>query len=95
MVKDVVSVEAREGYCLHLRFEDGVEGEVDISEMLSFCGVFTGLKNREEFVKVYADPETGTIAWPNGADIDPVVLYARVTGQDISELLLIKAETVS
>ncbi len=95
MLKDVLSVELKEGYRLHLGFEDGVEGEVDISDLLSFTGIFSGLRDRKEFARVYVDPETGTISWPNGADIDPVVLYSRVTGKDISELLSLKPEAVS
>ena len=95
MVRDVVSVELRDGYRLHLRFEDGVEGVVDVSEILNFTGVFSGLRDRKEFARVHVDPETGTISWPNGADIDPVVLYSRVTGKDISELLSLKPQAVS
>ena len=27
------------------------------------------------FAQVRVDPETGTVAWPNGADLDPDVLH--------------------
>ena len=30
---------------------------------------------RKLFAQVKADPETGTIGWPNGADLDPDVLH--------------------
>jgi len=32
------------------------------------------------FEQVRADSEPGTVTWPNGADLDPDVLYGRVTG---------------
>ncbi len=51
--------------------------------MVHFDGVFAPLRNREEFLKVYVDSEIGTICWPNGADLDPDVLYARITGEAI------------
>jgi hypothetical protein len=87
VLRDIVEVSPRGGYTLHLRFEDGVEGDVDIAEVVRFSGVFAALKDRLEFAKVLVDPESGTIRWPNGADIDPVVLYARVTGATIESIL--------
>ena len=29
---------------------------------------------------IRVDPDLGTVAWPNGADLDPVVPYDQVTG---------------
>ncbi|MEX2303768.1 MAG: DUF2442 domain-containing protein [Bryobacterales bacterium] len=81
MLKDIIQVTPLEGFRLRLRFEDGVEGEVDLQKVIRFEGVFAALRTRGEFEKVRVDPELGTICWPNGADLDPDVLYARVTGQ--------------
>jgi Protein of unknown function (DUF2442) len=84
MLKDVVEVHPTQDYCLRLRFEDGAEGEVDVAVLIPFEGIFAPLQDRTEFLKVFVDPELGTICWPNGADLDPDVLYAKVTGEDIT-----------
>ena len=84
MLKDVVEVRQTKDYCLRLRFEDGAEGEVDVAVLIQFEGIFAPLQDRNEFLKVFIDPELGTICWPNGADLDPDVLYAKVTGEDIT-----------
>jgi hypothetical protein len=83
MLKDVVEVRALGGYRVHLRFEDGVQGELDLGRLIRFRGVFAALEDEHEFARVRVDPELGTIAWPNGADLDPDVLYAEVTGTPI------------
>jgi hypothetical protein len=83
MLKDIVEVRPLTQYRVYLRFEDGIEGEVDVAKLIDFSGVFAPLKDRREFAKVRVHPELGTIVWPNGADLDPDVLYAEVTGQPI------------
>ena len=80
MHRDVVQVTTVDGFKLRLRFEDGIEGEVDCSTLLSFKGIFAPLKDPAEFARVRVNPELGTICWPNGADICPDVLYSRATG---------------
>jgi hypothetical protein len=83
MLKDVVAVRALGDYRLHLQFEDGVEGVVDLEPYLSFRGIFEPLRERAYFAQVRVDPDLGTVTWPNGADLDPDVLYARITGTPI------------
>lgn len=78
MLKDIVSASPLEDYRLRLRFEDGVEGIVDIGAALSFQGVFAPLRDPAYFSQVRVDPELGTVSWPNGADLDPDVLYGRL-----------------
>jgi hypothetical protein len=62
---------------LRLGFEDGGEGEVDLS---GWCwhGVFEPLADPNYFRQVKLDQELGTIVWPNGADIAPETLHAWV-----------------
>ena len=84
MLKDVVAVEALEPYRLRLEFEDGVAGEVDLAQLIRFEGVFAPLRDPDSFRAVRVEPEAGTVVWPNGADLDPDVLYAEVTGVPIA-----------
>lgn len=83
MLTDIVAVELLEGYQLHLCFEDGTEGIVDISQIIQFTGIFAPLQDRAYFSQVQVNPEIGTISWSNEADLDPDVLYSIVTGQSI------------
>ena len=77
MLKDIVAATTLGDYRLHLRFEDGVEGVVDLAPNLSFRGIFEPLRDPAYFALVRVDPELGTVVWPNGADLDPDVLYGH------------------
>ena len=79
MLKDVVEARPLNDHRLHLRFEDCAEGVVALAPILRFRGVFAPLKDPAYFARVPVDPELGTIVWPNGADIDPDVLYGLLT----------------
>jgi hypothetical protein len=85
MLKDIIKVKPLKDFRLHLEFEDGAKGEVDIRQLVKFTGVFEPLEDEVFFSKVDVNPEWGTIFWPNGADLDPDVLYSMVTGEEIPE----------
>lgn len=72
----VRTVEALTGHRLRVEFSDGLIGEVDLSERL-FGSVFEPLKDRRLFEQVSVD-EFGAIYWPNGADLAPDALYAKL-----------------
>jgi hypothetical protein len=57
-----------------LRFDDGVEGEVDLQDEL-WGPVFAPLADPAAFA---AFEVRRTLAWPNGADLAPEFLYERV-----------------
>lgn len=80
MLVDVTDVRWLGDHRLWLRFADGAEGVVDFLEHFDFRGIFGALQDPAVFGAVRVDREVGTIVWPNGADLDPDVLYAYATG---------------
>ena len=72
----VTSVAYRTGYIFHVMFDDGLEGDADLSEYVGKGPVFEPLRDIAFFRQ--ARIEGGTIAWPNGADIAPETLYEQV-----------------
>ena len=70
----VLSVVPLEPYVVRVSFADGEVRDVDIEPLLD-GPVFAALRDRGEFARVSGDEQTGAIAWPNGADLDPDVIY--------------------
>jgi hypothetical protein len=68
----VVAVEYLENYQLKLRFNNGVEGIVDLEKEL-YGEMFEPLKNKSIFKQVFLTSRT--IEWPNGADFAPEFLF--------------------
>jgi hypothetical protein len=76
MIPRVTRAEAGEKWIIHVVFEDGTEGDVDLSEEL-YGEVFEPLRDPGYFRKFRVDPELRTIVWPNGADFAPEFLYEK------------------
>ena len=87
MLKDIIEVNHQENYLLYLKFEDGKDGIVDISQLIEFRGIFAKLQDINYFKTVKLNPEWGTIYWENGADLDPDVLYSIVTNEPIPQYI--------
>ena len=83
-IPSVVSIEQTGPYRLRLQFDDGAEGEIDVRSTTTFEGVFEPLNDPGFFSQVRVDEDAGTIVWPNGADLDPLVLHSRITGIPIA-----------
>ena len=80
MMHEITEVKPLEGYRVWIRFADGTEGEVDLSDLVG-KGVFAAWDDLQEFAKVFIDPETHTLAWPGGIDLAPDALYEDVTAE--------------
>jgi hypothetical protein len=70
----ITSVEVLGHYRLRLSFSDDSSREVDLTGELH-GPVFEPLTDPDFFAQVRVDPELGTVVWPNGADLDPLVLH--------------------
>jgi hypothetical protein len=62
------------GHRLHVVFDNGTEQIVDLAPFL-FGPLWGALWDEQLFAQVQVNPDTGTVEWPNGADLNPVILY--------------------
>jgi hypothetical protein len=75
-LNEVASIAYRQGHVYHIVFDDGLEGDLDLSEYVGSGPVFEPLEDLAFFQQ--ARIEGGTISWPNGADIAPETLYEKL-----------------
>lgn len=70
----VTSAQVLAHYRLRIGFSDGSSRDVDLTGELH-GPVFEPLADPDFFAQVHVDDELGTVVWPNGADLDPLVLH--------------------
>lgn len=70
----VTSAQVLGHYKLRIGFSDGSSREVDLTGELH-GPVFEPLTDPDFFAQVRVDDDLGTVVWPNGADLDPLVLH--------------------
>lgn len=80
----LVEVKALSDYRLWVRFDDGVEGEVDLSN-LAGQGVFAIWDDYKVFKRVHID-SSGAPSWNDDIDICPDSLYLQVTGKTVEQV---------
>ena len=76
-----VQVEARDGYKIWVKFDDGVEGEVDLSNLVSRGGLFKSWEDRE-FFELVSVADYNAIKWGEGGfhELCGDSLYMKITG---------------
>ncbi len=74
-MKWIVEAKYIKSYEIWLRFNDGIEGVVDLESTITndHREIFKALKDREEFKKFKVDADT--IVWENSLDLAPEYLY--------------------
>jgi hypothetical protein len=73
MLPSVTKAKYVKDYLIEIKFNDGTKKIIDFKGWLS-GPVFKTLRNKDYFKRFFIDGPT--IAWPNGADIAPEILYA-------------------
>lgn len=78
----VTAVTVLEHYRLRVTFDDGLIGDVDVSDLKDAGPVFEPLRSSSYFAKVHVDGRT--VAWPGEIDLDPEALYADASKHRVS-----------
>jgi len=73
----IVACEAKPRYHVWLCFDDGLEGEVDLVDLVG-KGVFEPLESVDFFNQVRVDPRTDALTWGEGIDLDATSLREDV-----------------
>ena len=77
MILHVKEAKYLHDYVIWVRFNDGIEGEVDLENELE-GEVFGPLRDEREFKSFKVDPVLETIVWENGADLAPEFLHENL-----------------
>jgi hypothetical protein len=74
----VIEALPRDGFCLHVRFMDGLEGIVDMAGLIhsSRADVFAQLADPSLFAQVFV--EHGAVTWPGEIDLAPDAMHAEI-----------------
>ena len=75
MYWDIVEVKPEPGYCLFVRFKDGLSGRVKLRPE-ELTGVLEPLRDVQFFSRAYID--SGAVAWPGDIDLAPDEMYTQV-----------------
>lgn len=79
----IIDLKPLPDYKLHIKYSDGVEGDLDLSEIVG-KGVFKKFEDINYFNKVWIG-ETGAPTWDGEIDIDMINSYLRITGKSFDE----------
>jgi hypothetical protein len=88
LTPDITAVAVVRHGVLQLTFADGTTGPADVLDRMR-GPVFERARTENGFTEVFVDSDTGTVAWPGGADLAPDTLYERIRsgvwpGQDVA-----------
>ena len=78
-------VKVLDNFCLRVKFSDGAEGKVDLSEFAG-KGVFALWNDYRQFEKVTIG-SSGELVWNEEVDLDGLGIYLKLTGKKLEDVL--------
>ena len=81
---ELVEVRALDGCKIWVRYSDGEQGEVDLSD-LAGRGVFALWNDDRQFKSVHLGPGNA-ISWTDEVELCPDAVYLRLTGKTPEEI---------
>ncbi len=84
MIK-IVKIIPKENFKLWLKFEDGLEGTVDLAEVKG-KGVFRIWEKPGVFEKAFFNIKSGAVAWNKDVEICADALYLKISGKSSKDL---------
>ena len=72
-------------FCLHVKFSDGIEGKVDLSEFAG-RGVFALWNDYSQFESVTIG-SSGELVWNEDVYMDGLGIYLKLTGKKPEDIL--------
>ena len=87
----VTDVQALPGRVLRVSFSDGLVRELDFREVL--IGALAAIDDDRAFSEAHVDKVAGTVAWPNGIDLDPDVLHGDEPADSARQPRLVREYT--
>jgi hypothetical protein len=78
------SVRYVSGYVLHIIFDDGVEGQIDLQDLVK-KGVFQPLQDLALFSSAYLTDHS--LAWSDELEIDIYHIYHQISGRPLKEIM--------
>jgi len=81
----IIALEVLDNYRVRLRFDDGVEGEVEFSAHVG-KGVFAGWADYGFFRQASIGERGRTLTWPGELDFCADALWLQVTGKQPEDL---------
>ena len=85
MIIHVTEVKVVGPHSLNLTFDNGIRKRVNLRREL-YGVIFEPLRDPSYFAQAYLDPDSRTVAWPNGADFAPDYLF-QLESEDVPEKL--------